>query len=174
MVNTKNGKHIIRRINFEEAEALADLKIALSQETEFIPFLDIDRNDLVSQTINELSQLPSNNRAIWIVEDTGNLVGYLDIKRYLMPKVSHAAFLEIGVRETYRRLGLGTKLIYEAELWAKSVGIKRIWFYVVADNLGAINLYLKLGYRFEGLRRDSYFLEGKFTDEYIMAKILQV
>lgn len=170
MVNTKNRKHIIRKINFEEAEALANLKIALSQETEFIPFLDIDKDDLVSHTKDELKQLPSNNRAIWIVKDAENLVGYLDIYRYLMPKVSHAAFIEVGIRESYQGLGLGSRLIHKSELWAKSVGIKRIWFYVVADNIGAINLYLKLGYRFEGLRRDSYFLNGKFTDEYIMAK----
>ena len=172
MVNTKNRKHIIRRIKFEEAEALADLKIALSRETDFIPFLDLDRDTLVSYTKDELGQLPNNNRAIWIVEDAENLIGYLNIYRYLMPKVSHAAFLEVGIRNYYQGLGIGTKLIHESELWAKSVGIKRIWFYVVADNLGAINLYLKLGYRFEGLRRDSYLIDGKYTDEYIMAKIL--
>lgn len=172
MVNIKNRKHIIRRVNFEEAEALADLKIALSQETDFIPFLDLDRDTLVSYIKDELSQLPNNNRAIWIVENVGNLIGYLDIYRYLMLKVSHAAFLEVGIINSYQGLGIGTKLIRESESWAKSVGIKRIWFYVVADNLGAINLYLKLGYRFEGLRRDSYLIDGKYTDEYIMAKIL--
>ena len=172
MVNIKNRKHIIRRVNFEDAEALADLKIALSQETEFIPFLDLDRDTLVSYIKDELSQLSSNNRAIWIVENAGNLIGYLDIYRYLMPKVNHAAFLELGIRNSYQGLGIGTKLIRESESWAKSVGIKRIWFYVVADNLGAINLYLKLGYRFEGLRRDSYLIDGKYTDEYIVAKIL--
>ena len=161
----------IRRVNFEDAEALADLKIALSHETDFIPFLELDRDTLISHTKDELERLSSSDRAIWVVEDAG-IVGYLDIYRYLMPKVSHAAFLEIGIRKSYQGLGLGTKLISESELWAKSVGIKRIWFYVVADNVSAISLYLKLGYRFEGLRRDSYLLDGKFTDEYIMAKIL--
>ena len=161
----------IRRVNFEDAEALADLKIALSHETDFIPFLELDRDTLISHTKDELDRLSSSDRAIWVVEDA-EIVGYLDIYRYLMPKVSHAAFLEIGIRTSYQGLGLGTKLISESELWAKSVGIKRIWFYVVADNVSAISLYLKLGYRFEGLRRDSYLLDGKFTDEYIMAKIL--
>ena len=172
MVSAKDNKNSIRKVKLEDAEALADLKIALSRETDFIPFLDLDRDNLISYTKDELIDFPNNKRAIWIVEDTGNLVGYLDIYRYLMPKVSHAAFLEIGIRESHQGLGLGTRLIRESELWAKSVGIKRIWFYVVADNLGAINLYLKLGYRFEGLRRDSYFLDGKYTDEYIMAKLL--
>ena len=161
----------IRRVNFEDAEALADLKIALSHETDFIPFLELDRDTLISHTKDELERLSSSDRAIWVVEDA-EIVGYLDIYRYLMPKVSHAAFLEIGIRTSYQGLGLGTKLIGESELWAKSVGIKRIWFYVVADNVSAVSLYLKLGYRFEGLRRDSYLLDGKFTDEYIMAKIL--
>lgn len=172
MTSTKDKKNFIRRIRFEEAEALTDLKIRLSRETDFIPFLDTDRDTFISHTKDELSQLPSNNRAVWVVEDAKSLVGYLDIDRYLMPKVNHAAFLELGIVESHRGLGFGTKLILEAELWAKSTGIKRIWFYVVADNLGAINLYLKLGYRFEGLRRDSYFLNGKFTDEYVMAKMI--
>ena len=172
MVKTKSQENIIRRIEFKEAEALADLKIALSKETDFIPFLDLERATLISHTRDELRQLSNNNRAIWIIEDNKNLVGYLDIYRYLMPKVSHAAFLEIGIKESHQGLGLGTRLIRESELWAKSVGIKRIWFYVVADNLGAINLYLRLGYRFEGLRRDSYLLNDKYTDEYIVGKIL--
>ena len=172
MVSANDKKNFIRIIRFEEAEALTDLKIRLSRETDFIPFLDTDRDTFISHTKDELSQLPSNNRAVWVVEDAGNLVGYLDIDRYLMPKVNHAAFLELGIVESHRRLGFGTKLILEAELWAKSLGIKRIWFYVVVNNLSAINLYLKLGYRFEGLRRDSYFLNEKFTDEYVMAKMI--
>lgn len=172
MISANDKKNFIRRIRFEEATALADLKIRLSKETDFIPFLDTDRNTLISLTKDELSQLSSNNRAVLVVENNGSLVGYLDIYRYLMPKVNHAAFLELGIIKSYRGLGLGTKLMLEAESWAKSVGIKRIWFYVVANNLSAINLYLKLQYRFEGLRRDSYFFEGKFTDEYIMAKMI--
>ena len=171
MANLKHKNHSIRQASSEDAEALADLKLKLSQETDFIPFQKLDRNSLISQTKDELSQL-GNNLAIWIVEDSGNLVGYLDLRRYLMQKVNHAAFLEVGIRESYRGLGLGTKLILESELWAKSVGIKRIWFYVVIDNIVAIILYLKLGYRFEGLRRNGYFLKGKFTDEYIMAKMI--
>ena len=171
MTQIQERQNFIRRVNFEDAKGLADLKIALSQETDFIPFLELDRDTLISHEKDELGQLSNNNRAIWVVEDAG-IVGYLDIYRYLMPKVSHAAFLEIGIRESHQGLGLGTKLIHESELWAKSVGIKRIWFYVVADNISAISLYLKLGYRFEGLRRDSYLLDGKFSDEYIMAKIL--
>ena len=171
MVRAKERNNYIRKASLKDAEGLADLKIALSRETDFIPFLELDRDTLISHTKNELGQLSNSDRAIWVVEDAG-IVGYLDIHRYLMPKVSHAAFLEIGIRKSHRRLGLGTKLIGESELWAKSVGIKRIWFYVVANNISAICLYLKLGYRFEGLRRDSYLLNGKFTDEYIMAKIL--
>lgn len=164
-------QNLIRRVSWEDAEALADLKLRLSQETDFIPFQDLDRNTLISQTRDELTQL-SEHRATWGVEEAGSLVGYLELHRYPMPKVNHAAFLEVGIRETHRGLGLGTQLIQEAQLWAKSVGIKRIWLYVVADNLGAIILYLKLGYRFEGLRRDSYLLGGKYTDEYIMAKMI--
>ena len=172
MVHAKDKKNLIRIIHFEEAEALADLKINLSKETDFIPFPDTDKHTLISHIKGELSQLSSNNRAVYVVEDAGSLVGYLDIDRYSMPKVDHAAFLELGIRETHRGLGLGTKLMLEAELWAKSVGVKRIWLYVVVDNIGAIILYLKLGYRFEGLRRDSYFFKGNLTDEYLMAKMI--
>lgn len=163
---------LIRKACIEDASSLAQLKIGLSQETDFIPFYFSDQNTLILQTKDELSQLSDNERAIWVVEDSDNLVGYLDIQRYPMPKVNHAAFIELGIRKPYQGLGLGTKLMLESELWAKSVGIKRIWFYVVADNVGAVILYLKLGYRFEGLRRNAYQLDGKYTDEYIMAKIL--
>lgn len=127
---------------------------------------------LLSKTKNELSQLSDNDRSVWVVEDSKNLVGFLDIHRYPMPRVDRAASIELGIRESHRGFGLGKKLMLESEAWAKSVGIRRLWFYVVADNIGAIILYLKLGYRFEGLRRDAYQLNGKYTDEYIMAKMI--
>lgn len=41
MIDIKNQQHLIRRVEFKDAEALADLKIRLSQETDFIPFTSI-------------------------------------------------------------------------------------------------------------------------------------
>ena len=36
-------------------------------------------------------------------------LGYLELHRYAMPKVNHAAFLEVGIRESHRGIGLATK-----------------------------------------------------------------
>jgi RimJ/RimL family protein N-acetyltransferase len=42
----------------------------------------------------------------------------------------------------------------------------------MADNQRAIALYRRMGYEREGLRRDSLLVDGRFVDEYAMARIL--
>lgn len=53
----------------------------------------------------------------------------------------------LAVYPEYRGLGIGTRLIYEAENEAKKCGLKRIALDVEIDNEKAINFYRKLKYR---------------------------
>lgn len=43
---------------------------------------------------------------------------------------------------------------------------------MLAHNHRAIALYSKVGFRFEGTKRDSLLVDGLYVDEYYMAKLL--
>ena len=49
--------------------------------------------------------------------------------------------------------------------------VHRLELTVVAENIPAINLYLKSGFIIEGTARHAFRLDGRFIDEYHMSKI---
>ena len=53
---------------------------------------------------------------------------------------------DLSVTEPYRGRGIGTRLIREAETYAKERGIGRIVFHVEKSNVSAFRLYKRLGY----------------------------
>jgi len=53
----------------------------------------------------------------------------------------------IAIYPQYRGMGVGKRLILEAEQEAKMVGAERIILDVEKENISAINFYKKLGYK---------------------------
>lgn len=50
--------------------------------------------------------------------------------------------------------------------------VKRLELMVITENIRAVNLYKKSGFKIEGLREISTLINGKYYDEYYMAKLL--
>ncbi len=52
---------------------------------------------------------------------------------------------EIGVREGYRRLGVGSALLHALDEWMRSNGVDTVW--LLADGIGAESFYTTCGFR---------------------------
>ncbi|KHF26789.1 putative acetyltransferase YhhY [Anoxybacillus sp. BCO1] len=63
-------------------------------------------------------------------------------------------------------------LLTELERWAREKGVHRLELTVVIDNAPAISLYQKMGFEQEGVKRHSLNINGRYVDEYCMAKLL--
>ena len=76
------------------------------------------------------------------------------------------------VHADYQRRGVGTRLMEAlldiADNWLMLV---RVELTVFADNAGAIALYEKLGFVIEGTKRAAAIRNGRYMDEYMMARI---
>lgn len=89
---------------------------------------------------------------IWVAEDRGEVIGFLlgAMAEELDPvlNVRRTAFTVITmvVRETYRRKGVGSQLLRQAEAWAKSQGINDLELEVYEFNEGAIRAFENHGY----------------------------
>jgi GNAT superfamily N-acetyltransferase len=83
----------------------------------------------------------------WIAEMEGRVVGELLCHLLRMPSGSGAELLlySIGVRESYRRQGVGRALVEEMIRWMRHEGIPEVW--VLADNPGAEAFYAACGFR---------------------------
>lgn len=63
----------------------------------------------------------------------------------------HAHIFLLYVVPQYRRLGIGSVLMHQAEQWARERGDRQIGLQVFASNRAAINLYEKLGFQTQSL-----------------------
>ena len=109
---------------------------------------------------------------VFIAEDEAALVGYILVLGNPYKKKLHAVELVLGVLEEYRGHGIGKKLIAAAESWAKGHNIHRIELTVNPRNSIALELYKKLGFEIEGLKRHTTLTNGEFQDDYVMAKLM--
>jgi RimJ/RimL family protein N-acetyltransferase len=63
-------------------------------------------------------------------------------------------------------------MLSKLEHWAKGTGIRRLELTVMTHNERAVGLYKRIGFEVEGLRKDSLYVDGRYVDEYSMAKLL--
>jgi RimJ/RimL family protein N-acetyltransferase len=104
----------------------------------------------------------------YVVAHGQNIVGWCDICRQIAPVYAHDATMGMGLRDGYRRRGLGERLLRAALDAARGVGLERISLTVYARNTGAIALYRKAGFVIEGPRVRGKKLDGEYDDVHMM------
>ncbi len=87
-----------------------------------------------------------------LAEVDGRVVGQVfvqfDVFRPEMPRGTRVGYLyAFRVRPEYRRRGIGTQLIHQAEQALRERGMNRAVIAVARENVGALRLYERLGYR---------------------------
>lgn len=105
--------------------------------------------------------------AHYVAEDDGHIVGWCDVVQRSggeADSMRHRATLGIGILREYRGRGIGERLVRAAVAHTWRIGLLRIDLEVRADNLAAIRLYEKLGFRCEGRRPFALQLDGEYFD----------
>lgn len=99
----------------------------------------------------------------------GSVVGWCDIQPVFGQARKHIGVLGMGLLPAFRRQGIGTQLLSAAIGAAWSRGLRRIELTVREDNTNAKALYERLGFRDEGIKRQSMLVAGRYYDCYSMA-----
>jgi RimJ/RimL family protein N-acetyltransferase len=163
----------LREIHVTDAEAYLDLLKEIEHESPYSLLKPNERQTTVREQMDEITDILSrDNQTIFVVEDGPKLVAWLGAFGQSYERVHHSVIIGIGVRKGYRRQGWGTLLFMELEKWAKKQGIRRLELLVQSDNKPAISLYRKMGFQIEGTKRESYQIEGRYVDEYLMSRLL--
>ena len=79
----------------------------------------------------------------------------------------------VGILKKYTNQGIGTAFFQYLDAWAQEQKVNRLELTVVCENEAAVHLYKKAGFEIEGTKRMSFRLNGKFLDEYYMAKLIE-
>ncbi|BCJ95105.1 GCN5 family N-acetyltransferase [Anaerocolumna cellulosilytica] len=164
----------IRNIEPEEdAGRLLAMQFQLDLETIYMMLEPGERDDSKEKLESRLRGAVSNGSIILVAETSEKeIIGYIWAERGIPRRIRHSAYIVTGIRKSYRGRGIGTSLFKELEKQAKEKGITRLELTVIKENIPALNLYQKMGYRIEGEKPESLFIEGRFLDEYYMGKLI--
>ena len=148
----------------------------LDEETDYMMYEPGEREEKTK----DLNRLRANIDAavnggdlLLVAENEGgDIVGYIWAERGSLNRVRHTAYIVVGIRQAYRRQGIGSEFFRRLDEWARENGIIRLELTVECVNADAVRLYEKQGFFIEGTRNSSMRVNGEFVDEYYMAKIL--
>lgn len=107
-----------------------------------------------------------------VAELNGKVVGSGSITQAQRPRLAHSGHVGMMVHPDYFRQGVGSALLAAylnlADNW---LNLRRVELEVYTDNEPAIRLYEKFGFVIEGKRRAVAFGNGRFQDDYVMARL---
>lgn len=88
------------------------------------------------------------------------------------PWIKHIGAFGMAVREIHWGEGIGSKLLQVLFNHARSTEISRIEAEVRTTNDRGIHIYEKNGFKIEGRREKAALIDGKFEDEFYIAKLI--
>jgi len=159
----------IRPAQTGDAEAMVAYMIALTDEgldtisVRIPPTLEDEREFVLRSKLSE--------RILILLAFAGEeLVGMLDLSAGERPSDRHAGRFGMSVARTWRRKGVGRRLLAAAiEDTRGWPGFCRIELECAPWNTAAISLYESLGFVLEGTRRKALNLRGRPEDMLLMA-----
>lgn len=160
----------IRPIRREDAQAVNEMRRAYGVMRNTLALMS-DRVDKTTAMLDSLGE----NDYMFVAEIDNNrektVIGFAGLHVNSSPRLRHSAELGITVNENYHRRGVGKKLIEQlldiADNW---IMLARVGLEVIVDNEKGLNLYKKLGFEVEGIKRYAVIRDGKFEDIYIMGR----
>jgi RimJ/RimL family protein N-acetyltransferase len=163
----------IRAIRESDSEQFLLLGQSLDQETQFMMLEPGERTFSIEEQRQRIkSVLSQDNQMIFVVEHENRLVGFLGAFGRSFHRNRHCAYIVIGILQDFAGQGLGRQLFEALESWAINRKIHRLELTVMCHNERATHLYQKMGFKTEGIKQDSLWVNGRYVDEYYMAKIL--
>jgi RimJ/RimL family protein N-acetyltransferase len=162
----------IRTVRPEDSDLLIKMMKQLDTETSFMMYEPGERTSTADDMKHRIEHWETSGSLFLLLEDEGDLAGFLSASRGEPKRVRHCAYLVIGILKDYRGRGYGAKLFQKMEQWARESGITRLELTVMTENEQACHLYEKIGFIIEGKKGRSMIVDGMAVDEYYMAKLL--
>jgi RimJ/RimL family protein N-acetyltransferase len=108
----------------------------------------------------------------FVATKENEVIGWCDITSMRREGFRHCGELGMGVRNGFRRMGVGTRLVDQTIQKTKEQGIERVELEVFGSNIPAIRLYEKMGFTVEGVKKKARKLDGIYDDLVVMAMFI--
>lgn len=165
--------HVIHEISIKDVENFIDLLSKIYDESEFTFYNPGEYSPSIASASQNLENyITSPSKAIYVAESDEQLVGYAFVNTETYERTQHEAVIYLGVKKYYQKHGVGQALINAIEAWSLNHKIRRIEATVVTENGRAVELFKGTGFQIEGELKDKLYINGRYYNEYVMAKIL--
>jgi RimJ/RimL family protein N-acetyltransferase len=164
----KDGRSVgIRSYGIADKESLISMYAQLSEESLRWSMPPYNRERIERWSSN------LDNSIIIVAAEKDRIAGHLQISIGTSPPFRASGDLFIYIHQEYQNVGLGAALMREGLRLAQARRLHRVELTVVADNHRALNLYEKIGFQREGVKKENYLgRDGKYHDEIIMGILL--
>ena len=163
---------MIRRAGASDSADLHMLQCRLDEQSSWMLLEPGERGSSDDGLRTRLTAQATSGSFDLVAEDGGGaLVGWSAVEVLPYRRARHVGYLVLGVDAAAAGRGLGRALISATLDECRAHAVRRLELTVMADNLRAVNLYLRTGFEVEGLRRDGVLREGVLVDEYYMSRI---
>lgn len=152
----------LRKLKLEDAPYIYEWM----KDPELNCFFQFDPDKVSIQSIEsfiESAQDQSENCHYAVADDTDEYMGTISLK-HIDHKNHHAEYAV-----SMRKCAIGTGLAKQAsqkllEIAFGELALHKVYLNVYSDNLRAIRLYEKLGFRFEGIFKEHVYGNGHYRD----------
>lgn len=158
----------IKQITEDDIEGYHHVLDVVGHERKYICFL---KAPPIEQTRSFVLHNIANDVPQFVAKTKGLIVGWCDVSPKGQAIYAHSAVLGMGVLPDYRKQGIGKALLDAALKKTFEQNIVRVELAVFSDNLNAVRLYEKFGFRIEGELQVDAVIDGQYKNSLIMALI---
>lgn len=166
MQNPEATHITIRRAVPADAEAIIRLINQADAESAFMT-REPGEFDVSLEAEQALLAKQGSERAWFVAVDGGTVIGLVNLDRvHTRTRLRHRAVIGLVILRAYWSQGIGRRLMEQVIAWAKEQDIEQIELGVVAANVRAHGLYVRLGFVETGrLPHVFKYRDGTYADE---------
>jgi ribosomal-protein-alanine N-acetyltransferase len=125
--------------------------------------------DIRGQIRTLLKAMDNNTCLPFVIEESGVMVGQLNVANILFGSVSSCVIGYWVAPEAAGRQIMPTAVALVSDYLFKTVGIHRIEIDIRPENVASLRVVEKLGFRYEGLKQRFIHINGAWRDHYVFA-----
>lgn len=158
----------IREALVKDAEQIIAYTKIVGGETENLTFGDSGFPVTLEQEENYLKSVHDDKTSVHLVAcENGEIIGDGSL-RGLPRRMCHRAEVGLTVKRKYWNQGVGSALMEELIKYARENGIEILNLDVRSDNVNAIHLYEKFGFKHIGTSPAYFKIDGNYVDFELM------
>lgn len=166
---TKKGRTIeVVEPSLDLLDEILEFANKLTAEDTFLTFdpgKKILKEDEKKWLENNLTNIANGKTVLLWAYFDGKIVGSVDVNRGLSVRDYHIGAIGLMIDKDFRGEGIGKFLLKMIIEKAKQMGLRTLVLDVFSDNIAAINLYQKMGFKEWGRLPDGLYRQKKFSDK---------